>query len=112
MPRTPFVKLFTSWPENKDLNFDQLRMKTLTLMALCLMLRLSDVAPRAVVINNKTQQTVQFSADRIKYLEDGSVSIYFFGIKNDYNREGFRTYLMRSSDVCICPVEVLKHLLE
>ena len=44
MPRKPFIDLFKSWPENRELGLEYLRLKTLTLLALVLMLRPSDVA--------------------------------------------------------------------
>ena len=50
MPRQPFHELFMSWPENHNLALDQLRPKSITLMALCLMLRPLDFAPRAKIL--------------------------------------------------------------
>ena len=47
MPRQPFMDLFMRKPENLMLSTEQLRLKCITLMALCLMLRPSDIAPCA-----------------------------------------------------------------
>ena len=48
VPRQPFIEMFMSWKENDQLTTEELRMKCLVLVGLCLMLRPSDLAPKAV----------------------------------------------------------------
>ena len=93
MPRQPFVELFTSWPENVHLSTEHLRLKCITLMALCLMLRPSDIAPCAKIFKQGNVVNVEYTTDRLVFQDDGSVQVYLFGIKNDYDRDGFRVYL-------------------
>ena len=49
MPVDKFRMLFSRWPDNSDLTERQLRLKSLTLLALVTMLRPSDVAPKSVI---------------------------------------------------------------
>lgn len=108
MPRQPFVDLFMGWPDNKQLALEKLRMKTIVLMALCLMLRPSDIAPRAVKIEKKSVVKHIFSMDRLTFLQDWSVEVYLAEIKNDYNRDGFRVFMRSSSVAQVCPVDTLR----
>jgi len=55
MPREPFVELFRAWDDNELLNIGDLRLKAITLLSLTIMLRSSDVAPRAVTIDEQDQ---------------------------------------------------------
>ena len=112
MPQQPFIDLFMSWPENHLLSMEQICLKCLTLMALCLMLRPSDIAPRSVILQNGNSVNVQFSADRIKFLEDGSVEVYLFGVKNDVSRDGFRIFLQPCTVSKVCPVGALQEYLQ
>ena len=91
MPVRPFIDLFLSWPGNWCLTIEDLRLKCLTLLALSIMLRPSDVAPRSKVYNSskETYEDLVLSVDQLKFLSDGSAKITLFGIKNDYSREGF-----------------------
>lgn len=83
-------------------------MKTLTLMALSLMLRPSDIAPRSVKVKKGVVVQAQFTTDRLAFLSDGSAEVYLAGIKNDYQRDGFRVFLKPSSEAKMCPVRALK----
>ena len=65
MPTQPFIQLFKTWPDNEELSMDSLRLKTITLMALIMMLRPSDIAPWAVTIKKTGVQNVQFTADKV-----------------------------------------------
>ena len=47
----PFMKLFSSWPENASLSINALQLKAITLLALCLMTRPSDLAPKGVIFS-------------------------------------------------------------
>jgi integrase len=65
------------------------------------MLRPSDIAPRSVhydVATDTTQRRV-FSTDQVIFNPDGSLSVYFHGIKNDYQRDGFTVTLPPTEDV-------------
>lgn len=112
LPRQPFVQLFTGWPENRDLDLEKLRLKTITLMALTLMLRPSDIAPRAVKLSAGSKLKTQFTTDRVAFLPNGSVEVYLAGIKNDYSRDGFRVYMKLSSMSKVCPVDALRVYLD
>lgn len=107
MPRQPFVQMFSSWPENTQLDLERLRMKAITLLSLCLMLRPSDIAPRAVKIVAGSQVKQQFTTDLLRFMEDGSLEVYLSGIKNDYSRDGFRVFLRPSTVSKVCPVQTL-----
>lgn len=112
MPRQPFVDLFLQWPDNEQLELEKLRLKAITLMALCLMLRPSDIAPRAVKVQGGSVVKYQFTTDMLLFLDNGSVEVYLSGIKNDYHRDGFRVYLRPSSVAKVCPVKALKLYLQ
>lgn len=56
MPVEPFKDLFLSWPENYTLDLSKLRLKVITLLSIVLMLRPSDLAPRAQVYECKPHQ--------------------------------------------------------
>ena len=112
IPRRPFMELFQSWPDNDMLSTERLRLKSITLMALALMLRPSDIAPRAVTIQDGHVINVEFTTDRITFLDNGSAEIYLFSIKNDYERDGSRVYLMPCSIEKLCPVKALRCLVQ
>lgn len=101
------MNLFSSWEENEALDLDKLRLKAITLMALCLMLRPSDIAPKACKIKNGVMVEHKFTTDRLNFLHDGSVEVYLAGIKNDYLWDGFRVFLRLSSMSKVCPVRAL-----
>ena len=52
----PFRYLFLAWHTNDQLSIKYLRLKTITLLALTLMLRPSHIAPKAVHFDGKTLQ--------------------------------------------------------
>ena len=64
------------------------------------MCRPSDIAPK-----------VGFFRDQIKFNEDGSMTVRFFGIKNDVNKTGFEVRIAGTDDVNIDPVVCLRHYL-
>ncbi len=98
MPVNAFFKMFSSWKKNSELTLELLRLKTITLMALCLMLRPSDITPRSGRV---------FRRSAISSDGQGGLEIYFHGIKNDTSRDGFRVILRLASDVQLCPVDAL-----
>ena len=114
MPVAAFVRLFTEWPENKDLSIERLRLKTIVLLALTLMLRPSDIAPKAVRFEpaSNTTTKVVFSTKCVRFNEDGSIQITFFGIKNDTDRSGAEVLLPPSRNQRIDPVGTLKCYIE
>jgi hypothetical protein len=91
MPIQPFIDLFSSWPDNDSLSVKQLRMKAICLMALVFMLRPSDIAPRSQVMNESaaSHHDAVFSTSHLDFMPDGSLTVRFHGIKNDYDRDGF-----------------------
>ena len=109
MPTQPFVDTFGQWPDNEQLSTERLRLKCISLLALCLMLRPSDLAPKAACIRSGELKNLRL--DRIQFLQDGSASIYLHGIKNDYKCDGFRVYLMPASVGKVCPVAALREYL-
>ena len=99
MPVSPFYQLFVSWPENDELSVKLLRLKCVTLMALVFMTRPSDLAPKAVQFDQDTFEAVPYvlSADHVTFREDGYLEVYFFGIKNDMDRSGFKVVVPPAS---------------
>ena len=110
MPVEPFTELFLAWPGNWCLSLEDLRLKTITLLALSVMLRPSDVAPRSKVFqkNMESYENLVLTVNQIKFESDGSVKITFFGIKNDYHRDGFEVVLHPLSVPCVDPVCALR----
>ncbi|XP_072050326.1 uncharacterized protein [Amphiura filiformis] len=113
MPVKPFTALFCDWPENKHLCVKRLRLKTITLMALTLMLRPSDIAPKSVQFNENTCETSRwlFSTENITFTENAA-KIKFHGVKNDTSRTGFEVLLQPVPDVKLNPVRALKDYIE
>ncbi len=111
MPVSAFTNMFLSWGDDDMLSIKDLRLKTITLLALCLMLRPSDVAPRGLVFNPTSGQRepLLFTLNNVTFLDDGSAKIRFFGIKNDSDRKGFQISLPSAEPAKIDPVRVLKN---
>jgi hypothetical protein len=88
MPIQAFRDLFEAWPINSELTIRRLRLKCITLMALVLMLRPSDIAPKAVHFSPDSLNThrMVFSTDNVKFLASGEAKIVFHGVKNDTSR--------------------------
>ena len=110
MPIAPFWQLFLSWEPNDELPIKQLRLKSITLLALTLMLRPSDIAPKSVTYNPISEQLVPqlFSTRHITFHDNGSASIVFHGIKNDTTRSGFEVLLPCDENARLDPVSALK----
>ena len=105
MPREPFIRLFKSWGHNENLSLWALHLKALT-FGLSVMIRPFDVAPKSVQATVDDFVPNEFKRSNLEFREKDLV-IYLFGIKNDYNRDGFRVVLPRSEDSMICPVGTL-----
>ena len=88
MPCKPFHDLFLSWGPDDTLSTKELRLRAVTLLALCLMARPSDLAPRGETFDPRTHdiRNITLSRDHIEFHEDGSLTIRLFGIKNDLSR--------------------------
>jgi hypothetical protein len=114
MPITPFRNFFLEWPDDGALTVRQLRLKCITLLALTLMLRPSDIAPHARIFDNDTgfSKPVIFSTDNVLFNEDGSASITLAGIKNDTSRDGFQVCLPPTQPEKLNPVNVLRNYLQ
>ncbi len=114
IPIEPFHALFEKWPNNSDLGIKQLRIKVITLLAFVLMLRPSDVAPKAQCYNpilDSTEQ-VEFTTKQLTFNDDGSLTVVFYGIKNDYIRDGYKVHLPPSSNSKLDPISALKVYLD
>ena len=109
----PFRELFRSWGDNEWLTLEMLRMKTFTLLVLCVMLRPLDVAPKAQVWNKDQEKWVNlgFTRDKIEFLENGAMSVYFHGTKNDYDRDGAQVFIQPSGEQKLCPVKAMQSYL-
>ena len=105
----PFRELFNQWPGNAELGVKELRLKTITLMALLLMLRPSGIAPKAVHFDGNSASASQFvfSTSHIQFC-DGGANITFHGIKNDTSRSGFSVFLQPTGDDKLKPVLALQ----
>ena len=114
MPVRYFSDLFLKWKPNDDLSLKNLRLKCITLLALALMLRPSDIAPRTVTFDPVTgkNKKIIFSTKQILFNDDGSACVKFFGVKNDTSREGFQVRLPPHSVSKLCPVKTLKDYIE
>ncbi|MEW8544181.1 MAG: hypothetical protein AB2693_11665 [Candidatus Thiodiazotropha sp.] len=110
MPTQPFNDLFRSWGNNEDLSLKQLRMKTITLLALVCMSRPSDLAPKGIHFDPKdlSVNNILLSLDNVTFLPDDSLTIHFFGIKNDTSRSGFEVNIPSNKDnIVMDPVTCL-----
>ena len=106
MPISAFYQLFRML----GLCLKSLRLKTVTLLALVLMPRPSDLAPKARLFDpqSMSSKSVVLSVDDIHFNEHGSVTITFWGIKNDTQRQGFEVSIPPSSDIIMDPVSCLR----
>lgn len=114
MPVQPIMDLFLSWPGNYRLTLEQLRRKAVTLLALSLMLRPSDIAPKGKVYNKQTKrlETRIMTTDQIRFFTDGSMKVTLHGIKNDYHRDGFEVRINKASEPSLDPVKTLQVYIE
>ena len=112
MPVDPFRILFSSWNGNWCLALEDLRLKCITLLALVMMLRPSDVTPHVKTWTEDGSETLVLTTKQVRFLEDGGCVINLHGIKNDYHRDGFEIPIVASKDPKLDPVRVLKCYIE
>ena len=74
------------------------------------MLRSSDVAPKAKVLDMSEDQwkPLILLTDQVKFNQNGSAVIEFLGIKNDYARDRFQVTVTPASVPRLDPVQALK----
>ena len=112
MARKPFITMFKEWGENERLSTADLQLKAVTLLALFIMLRPSDIAPRSIhILQQAKVHSNVFTCDKVFFTDQGMV-LYLHGIKNDYSRDGFCMCVNLASDPVICPVRTLEDYLE
>ena len=78
------------------------------------MLRPSVIAPRSVLMKKDSQevQNIEFCIDHVKFLENESMEVTLFGIKNDYHRDGFKVSVPPSMNPSLSPVKALQCYIE
>ena len=110
MPTEKFVGLFHLWGDNEQLSLKQLRLKAITLVALVLMTRPSDLAPKAKMFDTTTMsvKTISLSVNDVTFGLDGSMTFTFWGINNDSQRQGFEVTVPAAEDKIMDPVQCLK----
>lgn len=112
MPIRNFNDMFSLWPCNQDLDEKRLRLKCITLLALTLMLRPSDIAPNGRILTaDGDSSLINFSTDQLQFC-DGYAKVTFFGIKNDTSRTGFEVVLPAGNNSDLDPVSCLKCYIE
>ena len=113
LPVKTIVESIRLWGENDSLSIKQLRIKTISLLAIAMMLRLSDVAPNATFFDkeSKDEKKIIFSTDMLVFKDNG-VEVTLFGTKNDLARKGFVVFLPEHSDKAIDPVHTLQVYLD
>lgn len=114
MPIESFMRLFETMGDNEVLSVKDLRMKTVTLLALVLMTRPSDLAPKAKIFDttDMSLKSIAMTLNDIEFHQDGSLTVKFWGIKNDTNRQGFEVKVPKNKNLTMDPVECLKKYIE
>ena len=110
-----FVTLFKNLGDNHCLSLQDLRIKAVTLLALCAMTRPSDIAPKGKLFNVESRSVIPMtmSRDDVIFETDVSMTVRFHGIKNDTKRQGFEVHIPANSENPICdPVECLRIYIE
>ena len=113
LPIDAFHKLFSSWETNSQLSISNLRLKAITLLALAIMLRPSDIAPKGEIFDHISGDTKKylFTTDMLSFDSEG-LTVTFIGIKNDSQRSGFEVNIPRSSNFATDPVSTLQSYIE
>ena len=108
LPVEAFHRMFNAWDVNDRLSIPDLRLKAITLLALGIMLRPSDIAPRGEVFDSLTGETSKFTftTDMLAFTPEG-VKITLMAIKNDYCRSGFEVFLPTLPNPKMDPVHTL-----
>ena len=80
MPRKPFITMFKEWGVNERLLTADLWLKAVTLLALTIMLRPSDIAPRSIhILQQGIVNSNVFTHDKVFFTEQGMV-LYLHGV--------------------------------
>lgn len=113
LPVKTIIDSLRAWGDNNNLSTKHLRIKTISLLAIALMLRPSDVAPNATFFDKESleEKKIIFSTDMLNFRDNG-VEVTLFGTKNDLERKGFVVFLPGHSDRDVDPVQTLKFYLE
>jgi hypothetical protein len=113
-PIKPFRDMFMLWSYNDLLPLKDLRLKVITLLALTVMLRPSDVAPKGKIFDAEKLSTdsILFTADMVTFLGDGSVQLQLHGIKNDTDGKGFTATVPCNPVAKLDPVASLQCYME
>ena len=112
MPTEKFSDCFVKW-DNHSIAIKELRLKCIALLALVTMLRPSDIAPKAVFIDEfGNEHNYVFTSDQVIFNEDNSMSLVIHGNKNDSNRSGFVIDVAPSCEENVCPVRAMKCYLD
>lgn len=82
----------------------------MTLLALLFMTRPSDLAPKAKVFDpqNRTSKAEVMTVEDVKLENDGSMTVIFWDIKNETNRQLFEVVLLPATENFMDPAECLK----
>ncbi len=110
MPCKPFHDMFVSWQSDETLSLTELRLKVVTLLALNMMTRPSDLAPKGMFFDagSKEKTPILFTRDQVVFHADGSATFTLFGIKNDRSRSGFEVRLPGGANNKVDPVVSLQ----
>jgi len=105
-----FTDVFHEMESDDQLTLKVLRMKAITLLALVTMTRPSVLAPKGKQFNVRSQSfdPVIMSRDDVHFEDDGTMTVKFWSIKNDTNRQGFKVNVPPSNDTKCDPVQCLK----
>ena len=89
MPLEKFSDFFMKW-DNSNIDIKKLRLKCICLLAIVTMLRPSDIAPKAVIVDELGGiNNFLFKEDQVIFKNEGGMSIVIHGNKNDSKRHGF-----------------------
>jgi len=105
-----FTDVFHEMESDDQLTLKVLRMKAITLLALVTMTRPSVLAPKGKQFNVRSQSfdPVIMSRDDVHFEDDGTMTVKFWSIKNDTNRQGFKVNVPPSNDTKCDQVQCLK----
>ena len=109
LPVETLLRTMKSWGDNTKMPLKFLRIKTISLLAIALMLRPSDIAPNATFFEKDSheEKKLTFTTDMLNF-SDNAVEVTLFGTKNDLERKGFVVSLPIHMDTSICPVLALR----
>ena len=84
MPCVPLYRLFQSWKDT-HLSVKLMRVRAISLLALCCMTRPSDLAPKCAYVDSVSHEVVPLtlSMNQVVFQADKSITITFYVIKYD-----------------------------